>query len=261
MSLPTNSDKDVAFDKNSEEEIYKIISSVNNHFKNNDKSRIKREQLKIIDADGTEKEIIKYTEFSANGKKTKEKIGSLQGRNGNLAKTAEKRKPHKEQVSPRDMKKTEKDKPVIGGKRQQHVSEASLKAKERKRQRRIEKATLFFKNFLLIIIPIAIILLAMYVGQNYIRTHSDEKMRLLSIETIPPNEDETTKPLLININTANAAELTYLPGIGEVKAKRIVEYREKHGSFKSVEEILNVNGIGDSTFENIKPYITVEDDK
>ena len=105
--------------------------------------------------------------------------------------------------------------------------------------------------------PITLILTVMLAGQNYIKTHSDERIRLLSIETIPLDDEETTQKTVININTANSAELTYLPGIGEAKAKKIIEYREKNGEFDSIEELLNVNGIGESTFENIKPYVTV----
>ena len=62
---------------------------------------------------------------------------------------------------------------------------------------------------------------------------------------------------LININTADEAMLRSLPGIGEVKAGAIVEYRRENGGFRSVEDVKKVPGIGDKTFENIKDYITV----
>ncbi len=62
---------------------------------------------------------------------------------------------------------------------------------------------------------------------------------------------------LININRANASELTTLPGIGEVRATQIVEYREKHGYFKAKEDIMEVSGIGQATFENIAELITI----
>jgi competence protein ComEA len=62
----------------------------------------------------------------------------------------------------------------------------------------------------------------------------------------------------ININTATAEDLDkYLAGIGEVYSKNIVEYREKNGSFTSIEEIKNVDGIGSKRFEQIKDMITV----
>ena len=61
----------------------------------------------------------------------------------------------------------------------------------------------------------------------------------------------------ININEAGAEELAELPGIGEVIAGRIVEYREEYGGFESVEEIMEVKGIGEGRFEGIKGLITV----
>lgn len=61
----------------------------------------------------------------------------------------------------------------------------------------------------------------------------------------------------ININTATAEELTALPGIGETIAKRIIEYREKSGDFLNIEEIMEVNGIGEGKFEAIKDMIVV----
>lgn len=62
---------------------------------------------------------------------------------------------------------------------------------------------------------------------------------------------------LVNINTASVVELMSLDGIGETKAKAIIEYRDTNGGFKSIEDIKNVSGIGESTYENIKNNITV----
>ena len=62
----------------------------------------------------------------------------------------------------------------------------------------------------------------------------------------------------ININTADIALLTNLPGIGETRAKSIIAYRESKGGFNSIEEIKNVSGIGDSSFEKLKDDITVD---
>ena len=61
---------------------------------------------------------------------------------------------------------------------------------------------------------------------------------------------------LININTASVEELKKIPGIGDAKAKSIVEYREKFGKFKTTEDIMNVSGIGNNLYEAIKTYIT-----
>ena len=62
---------------------------------------------------------------------------------------------------------------------------------------------------------------------------------------------------LININSSDINNLTKIPSIGEAKAKKIIEYREENGLFKSVEEIKNVSGIGESLYEKIKDYITI----
>ena len=61
----------------------------------------------------------------------------------------------------------------------------------------------------------------------------------------------------INLNTATAAELEKLPGIGQKVAARIVEYREKHGPFKKVEELMNVQGIGEKSFLQFRSQLTV----
>jgi competence protein ComEA len=62
---------------------------------------------------------------------------------------------------------------------------------------------------------------------------------------------------LVNINTASAVELATLKGIGEAKAKAILEYREKNGPFKSVDDLHQVHGIGNKLLEGLRPQITV----
>lgn len=61
----------------------------------------------------------------------------------------------------------------------------------------------------------------------------------------------------ININSASAAELTSLPGIGEVRASQIIAHRDKHGLFTDIKELMDVSGIGEKTFENIAELITI----
>ena len=63
---------------------------------------------------------------------------------------------------------------------------------------------------------------------------------------------------LVNINSADAAELMTLPGIGETKASQIVEYRRKNGAFACKEDLKNVSGIGDSIYEKLETYISTE---
>ncbi|HOM01657.1 MAG TPA: helix-hairpin-helix domain-containing protein [Acetivibrio sp.] len=69
------------------------------------------------------------------------------------------------------------------------------------------------------------------------------------------NKASNTK---ININTATLEELDTLPGIGPSTAAKIVAYREQNGEFKTIEDIMNVSGIGQSKFNNIKDFITVD---
>ena len=66
-----------------------------------------------------------------------------------------------------------------------------------------------------------------------------------------------TKDGIININKASLSELQEITGIGEVKAQSIIDYREKNGGFKSIEDIKNVDGIGSKTFEKIKEKICI----
>ena len=61
---------------------------------------------------------------------------------------------------------------------------------------------------------------------------------------------------LVNINIASKEELQTINGIGEAKAKSIIKYREENGNFKTIEDIKNVEGIGDNLYESIKIYIT-----
>ena len=61
----------------------------------------------------------------------------------------------------------------------------------------------------------------------------------------------------VNLNSASQAQLETLPGIGAAAAKRILEYREKNGGFKKVEELMNVKGIGEKSFLKLKPLITI----
>ena len=86
------------------------------------------------------------------------------------------------------------------------------------------------------------------------------KEEIKDIDSENKIEDEIIKEeenILVNINTATISELDKLDGIGEAKAKAIVEYRNQNGEFKSIEDIKNVSGISESLFEKIKNFITV----
>jgi len=72
-----------------------------------------------------------------------------------------------------------------------------------------------------------------------------------------PATSKAATAAVVNINTASAAELDALPGIGAKTAARIVEYRQKNGPFKKVEELMNVRGVGEKNFLKLKAQITV----
>jgi competence protein ComEA len=80
---------------------------------------------------------------------------------------------------------------------------------------------------------------------------------MLSVLAVPTHAEDTTAKK-ININSASVKELQTLPQIGAVVAQRIVDYREEHGKFSKIEEIMKVKGIGEKTFLKIKPLISVE---
>lgn len=73
----------------------------------------------------------------------------------------------------------------------------------------------------------------------------------------PLNEDQHTSLELVNINTDNIQELLSLPGIGPKKAEAIQAYRRENGDFKQIEDLMEVTGIGQKTFDNLKELITV----
>lgn len=68
----------------------------------------------------------------------------------------------------------------------------------------------------------------------------------------------TSRPRVVNLNRATAADLETLPGIGPSLAQRILDYRRDHGPFRTVEELQNVSGIGPKKFEELRPYVTVQ---
>lgn len=77
-------------------------------------------------------------------------------------------------------------------------------------------------------------------------------------ENIVEEFEDSDKASLLNINKATKQDLQNLPGIGVSLASKIIEYREENGKFANIEDIKNVNGIGESKYENIKEHICVK---
>ena len=73
-----------------------------------------------------------------------------------------------------------------------------------------------------------------------------------------PNADE--RPAVVNLNTATPDELEALPGIGAKRAQAIIEARKSRGGFKSVDELVDVRGIGPAQLEKLRPHLRVSSD-
>jgi comEA protein len=73
----------------------------------------------------------------------------------------------------------------------------------------------------------------------------------------PAKKPAAAQAVVVNLNTATAAEIAVLPGIGIKTAELIVQYRQKNGGFKKIEEIMNVRGVGEKSFLKLKSLITI----
>jgi competence protein ComEA len=82
---------------------------------------------------------------------------------------------------------------------------------------------------------------------------------LTHLRLLVPNTNEAAEPQKVNINRAEAWLLETLPGIGESRARAIIEYRRLNGPFYHTDELVNIEGIGTATYEKIKHLITVAD--
>jgi comEA protein len=80
------------------------------------------------------------------------------------------------------------------------------------------------------------------------------------LDTPLPSDDSSPEHYIdgrLDINTASAEEFDSLPGIGTVLAERIVDYRQEHGAFTRIEELMEVSGIGEKIFGELEKYITI----
>uniref|UniRef100_UPI004025B3DE ComEA family DNA-binding protein n=1 Tax=Eubacterium sp. TaxID=142586 RepID=UPI004025B3DE len=77
------------------------------------------------------------------------------------------------------------------------------------------------------------------------------------VSSTADNDDGISVSFPLNLNTCTKEELMEIDGIGEVRADAIIAYRAKLGGYSSVEQLKDISGIGDKTFEKIAPYVTV----
>ena len=99
---------------------------------------------------------------------------------------------------------------------------------------------------------------------SFIAALSSAATPVLAQDMPPPKPKATpqapapdSKTALLNLNAATKADLEKLPGIGPSMAQRILDYREKNGNFKKIEELMNVQGIGEKAFLKLRTLVTV----
>lgn len=110
----------------------------------------------------------------------------------------------------------------------------------------------FSKREFVVIVFFSVILIA-GIGLKYVK---DNHWNLEPTEVIYPVHGKTI--YRIDINKADWHELTLLPGIGKTKAKAIVEYRNDHGDFQSIDELSNIEGIGESILKSIRDVVIIK---
>ncbi len=98
------------------------------------------------------------------------------------------------------------------------------------------------------------LLVGIFIGRNLTGAYIPVD-KVLHSQSTNPSDEAYNPDGKLDINTATVQQLQLLPGIGESTAQNIIFYREENGKFKTIEDLLNISGIGPAKFEKIKPYI------
>ena len=107
------------------------------------------------------------------------------------------------------------------------------------------------------IVVSVLVVIVLLGGAYYSSRASEATPRVVYSTSLDEAVAEAQAPLVINVNTAEAADLEELPEVGPSTARSIVEYRRSNGSFRSLDELEEVPGIGPKTLEKIKPFAGV----
>jgi comEA protein len=92
--------------------------------------------------------------------------------------------------------------------------------------------------------------------QSILRENPESE--ILTVSASGASAAEKAAILFIPLNTATKTDLERIPGVGPVTALRILTYRDMNGGFRTVEELLNVKGIGPKKMQKIRPYVTIQ---
>lgn len=100
------------------------------------------------------------------------------------------------------------------------------------------------------------LLLGVFIGRNFTDSYISIRTNT-NVQQQEPTDKQQEQDGRIDINTATLQQLQLLPGIGETLAQRVIDYREEHGRFQSVDDLMNVSGIGEKKLEQMRQYIKV----
>lgn len=121
-----------------------------------------------------------------------------------------------------------------------------------------KKNILTERTVIILLSGMILVLVAFIIGTQFINTQK-YKSDIPSVTTEAETQAiDGNNENLININSDNIMELCQIPGIGEAKARAIIEYRKENGDITDINELLDISGIGEKILENISPYIYIE---